>query len=64
MHVLSMLLAGVTLHVPSDQYATIQSAIDAAGGMAPGVTIVVAKGTYAESLDIEFRDGLTLRGKG
>lgn len=47
------------LHVPKD-FPTIQQAIDAA---APGDVILVAPGTYPETLTIEAKSGLTLRGK-
>ncbi len=44
------------INVPAD-FASIQAAMDAA---APGDTVVVAPGTYAESLTL--RDGVALRG--
>jgi parallel beta-helix repeat protein len=49
-----------TLKVPSDDFATIQSAIDAA---AAGDVVQVSKGIYAENLVIATA-GITLKGKG
>jgi Right handed beta helix region len=48
------------LHVPKD-FATIQAAIDAAQA---GDEIVIAAGSYAESLLIDGKSDLSLRGKG
>jgi len=45
-----------TLYVPDD-YTTIQSAIDAAGG---GTTILVRPGTYLENLDFKGK-AITVR---
>lgn len=53
-------LAG-TRKVPSEQYPTIQSAID---GVQSGDVILVAKGTYAENLTISGNNPFTLKGKG
>jgi len=49
------------LKVPSDDYPTIQSAVDAA---VPGDTIVVSKGIYDEDVSIDAKADLTIRGKG
>lgn len=53
--------AAETLKVPSDDYPTIQSAVDAA---AQGDVILVGPGVYAETVSIVGRIGLTLKGKG
>ncbi|QYK41530.1 MAG: hypothetical protein KF887_19600 [Paracoccaceae bacterium] len=45
----------------SDEYATIQSAVDAAGG---GDEIIVHAGTYVEQVVIDGLDNLTVRGTG
>jgi hypothetical protein len=49
---------GNTIRVPAD-FPTIQAAVDAA--TAPATTIIVAPGTYAESVVIE-KSGITIRG--
>ena len=43
------------------QYATIQSAVDAAD---PGDRVVVAKGVYRENVSFSDKDGLTFVGRG
>ena len=53
--------AAETLKVPSDDYPTIQSAVDAA---ATGDVILVSSGVYAETVSIVGRTGITLKGKG
>jgi parallel beta-helix repeat protein len=50
-----------TLNVPSDDYPTIQSAVDAA---AAGDVILVSAGVYAETITILEKTGVTLKGKG
>jgi parallel beta-helix repeat protein len=50
-----------TLMVPSDDYPDIQSAVDDAGA---GDTILVARGDYVETVSINEKSGITLRGKG
>jgi hypothetical protein len=50
-----------TLSVPSAGFPTIQSAINAA---VSGDTVVVAKGTYVESLDIKEKSGIVVRAAG
>ncbi len=52
-------LAADVLKVPK-QYATIQSALDAAGS---GDVVEVAKGTYVESIVFSFKTNVTLRAK-
>ncbi|MFG0316001.1 MAG: nitrous oxide reductase family maturation protein NosD [Planctomycetota bacterium JB042] len=52
--------AGAKLKVPK-QFPTIQAAVDAAG---PGDTIVIAAGTYVESVNVELANDLLLRAKG
>jgi nitrous oxidase accessory protein NosD len=56
--------AAGTLKVPSASFPTIQSAVDAAVSAGGAATIVVAKGTYKESVTIDSASGLVLRGKG
>jgi len=51
---------GRTLNVPGG-YATIQAAVNAA---APGDTVQVAAGTYAESVEIAGKSALALQGAG
>ena len=50
-----------TLKVPSDDFPTIQGAVDAA---VEGDVILVAAGVYAETVNIVERTGITLKGKG
>jgi parallel beta-helix repeat protein len=50
-----------TLKVPSDEHATIQSAVAAA---VEGDTILVGPGVYPEAVTIESRTGIRLKGKG
>jgi parallel beta-helix repeat protein len=50
-----------TLNVPSDDFPTIQSAVDAA---VAGDVIVVSAGVYAETVTISEKTGITLKGKG
>ncbi len=50
-------VSATTIHVPLDQ-PTIQGAIDVA---ADGDTVLVAPGTYVESIDLLNRSGLVLR---
>ncbi|MBE0430601.1 MAG: right-handed parallel beta-helix repeat-containing protein [Dehalococcoidia bacterium] len=52
-------VAAATVNVPGD-YSTIQAAVDAAS---PGDTVVVAAGTYAETISIDVPN-LTLRSAG
>ncbi len=52
--------ASATLRAPSDQFPTIQAALDAA---VPGDVVVVAKGRHRENLSITT-SGITLRGAG
>jgi parallel beta-helix repeat protein len=49
-----------TLQVPSDDFPTIQSAVDAA---VAGDVILVADGVYAESLNVSGKTGIMLKGK-
>src|SRR5262249_55496568 len=57
---LAPLAAAGTLHVPAD-FGTLQDAADAA---ATGDTIVVHKGSYAESVAVTGKTGLLIRGAG
>lgn len=50
-----------TLRVPSDDYPTIQSAVDDAG---VGDTVLIGPGTYVETVVVTDKAGLTLRGRG
>lgn len=50
-----------TLRVPSAEYPTIQSAVDAA---ADGDEIVVSGGPHEESVLVDDRPGITIRGSG
>jgi nitrous oxidase accessory protein NosD len=50
-----------TRKVPSDDYPTIQSAVDAAQD---GDVVLVAKGTYAEDVVVNAKSNLTIRGAG
>jgi hypothetical protein len=50
-----------TLVVPSDDYPTIQSAVDAA---VEGDTVLVLPGTYEENVVIEGKTGIRILGKG
>jgi len=50
-----------TRKVPSEQYPTIQSAIN---GVQSGDVILVASGTYSENLTISGNNPFTLKGKG
>ena len=58
--VLALSASAETLRVPQD-FATIQAAVDAAE---PGDTVLVAGGSYTETLTLDGHDELTLRGKG
>jgi hypothetical protein len=53
-----LIASSATLRVPTD-YATIQAAVDAA---APGDTILISPGVYDESVTIESKTGLTIKG--
>ena len=50
-----------TLKVPSDDYPTIQDAVDAAG---PGDVVLVGPGEYLESVVLDGKSDLRIRGKG
>lgn len=52
--------AAATLRVPQD-HATVQAAIDAA---LPGDVVLISGGPYAETVVIDGRDEITLKGKG
>lgn len=53
-------LAGETIRVPED-HDTIQAAVDAAG---PGDTVLVSAGTYAESVTVAGKRGVSIVGEG
>jgi parallel beta-helix repeat protein len=50
-----------TLRVPSDDFPTIQSAVDAAG---VGDTVLIGPGTYDEQVVVTDKAGLILKGRG
>jgi parallel beta-helix repeat protein len=50
-----------TLTVPSDDFPTIQSAVDAAG---EGDVVLVGPGTYVETVNVNLKTDLEIRGRG